>query len=159
MLFGQFVGEWDMQVMFYDEDGKRIYEQPGVWAFAWILDGRAIQDVLVYPNPENALKDTPGDRRIGTTIRCYNPDDNTWLVVWFGLVAGNVGLMTGRQVDGEIWIEEKKPDGVLIRWILDEITPNSFHWKGLRSDDDGKSWRMQQEMLARRHTAESQVER
>ena len=34
MLFGQFVGVWDVEVMFYDEGGNRIYKQPGVWSLA-----------------------------------------------------------------------------------------------------------------------------
>jgi len=28
MLFRQFVGTWDMQVIFYDEVGRKIYDQP-----------------------------------------------------------------------------------------------------------------------------------
>jgi len=46
-VFGQFVGVWDLDVLFYDENGKIVYRQPGEWSFANILDGRAIQDVLV----------------------------------------------------------------------------------------------------------------
>jgi hypothetical protein len=153
MLFGQFVGVWDVEIMFYDEGGNRVYKQPGVWSFAWVLDGRAIQDVLVYPNPERGLKDTPGNRRIGTTIRFYDSEADLWRVGWFGVVTGNVGLMTGRQVGEEIWIEETEPDGTLTRWMFTGITSNQFRWKGMQSVDRGKSWRMQQEMLAQRRTA------
>ena len=73
-LFGQFVGVWDLDVLFYDEDGKVVYRQPGEWSFAYVLDGRAIQDVLVYPNQEDGLQNSPGRRRIGTTLRFTIPD-------------------------------------------------------------------------------------
>jgi len=115
-----------------------------------VLDGRAIQDVLVYPNPGRGLKDTPGNRRIGTTIRFYDSETEQWRVVWIGVVTGNVGLMTGRHVGEEIWIEEQEPDGTPTRWMFTGITRNQFQWKGMQSSDGGKSWRIQQEMLARR---------
>ena len=28
-IFGQFVGVWDLDVLFYDENGKIVYRQPG----------------------------------------------------------------------------------------------------------------------------------
>jgi hypothetical protein len=59
MLFGQFVDIWDMEVMFYDQAEKETFHEPGEWAFAWVLDGRAIQDLLVYPNTNN--KSNPRD--------------------------------------------------------------------------------------------------
>src|SRR5216684_5556517 len=71
-IFGQFVGVWDLDVLFYDENGKIVYRQPGEWSFAYILDGRAIQDVLVYPNQEDGLQNSPGRRRIGTTLCFYD---------------------------------------------------------------------------------------
>ena len=43
-----------------------------------------------------------------------------------------------------------RPDGKLIRWSFSEITPNSFRWRGEISDDEGVSWRLNVEFLARR---------
>jgi hypothetical protein len=150
MLFGRFVGAWDMRVIFYDEGGEKIYDQPGRWAFSWVLDGRAIQDVLIYPNPDRAMKYTAGDRRIGTTLRYYDPAQNSWRVIWLGVVSGNLGVMVGREVGDEIWIEEKELDESLTRWIFTEISSNRFHWKGTVSSDQGKTWRIDQEMFAQR---------
>ena len=150
MLFGQFVGTWDMQVKFYDENGRKTYDQAGVWSFSWILDGRAIQDILIYPNPDKALSYGPGDRRIGTTLRYYDPKQNLWRVIWLGAVTGNLGVMTARGIDDEIWIEEKESDGSLTKWIFTEITRGRFHWKGTISIDQGKTWHTEQEMFAQR---------
>jgi hypothetical protein len=68
MLFGQFVGVWNMQVEFFNDHGDCVYSQPGQWSFAWVLDGRAIQDVLTYPRPGEA------DRGIGTSLRSTTRD-------------------------------------------------------------------------------------
>ncbi len=150
MLFGQFVGSWDMRVMFYDEKGAMTYDQPGLWSFSWVLDGRAVQDVLVYPNPDNNFKNTPGDRRIGTTLRFYDPKLDAWRVIWLGVVSGNLGVMIGKKVGEEIWIEEKETDGSLTRWMFTEIANDRFHWKGTTSQDQGKSWKVGQEMFGTR---------
>lgn len=139
--------------MFYDEGGAKLYDQLGVWSFSWVLDGRAIQDILVYPNPDNGLKNTPGYRRIGTTLRFYDPGLGAWHVIWLGVVTGDLGVMIGRPVGDEIWIEEKESDGSLTRWMFTEITPDRFHWKGMTSSDQGDSWRTEQEMFANRRSS------
>ncbi len=36
------------------------------------------------------------------------------------------------------------------QWIFDQITPDSFHWRGVTSRDAGKTWQLQQEMFVRR---------
>jgi hypothetical protein len=153
MLFGRLVGTWDVRVLFYGEDGTKTYDQPGVWSFSWVLDGRAVQDVLVYPNPDSALKNTPGSRRIGTTLRYYDPRLGAWRVIWLEAVTGDLGVMTGRRAGEEIWIEEEEPDGSLTRWIFAEMEGDRFHWKGTLTRDRGKSWRMGQEMFATRRTS------
>jgi hypothetical protein len=33
-LFGQFIGTWNMQVEFFNDEGERVYRQPGQWSFA-----------------------------------------------------------------------------------------------------------------------------
>jgi hypothetical protein len=37
-----------------------------------------------------------------------------------------------------------------MRWSFTKITPDSFHWLGEVSPDNGASWRLQVEVLARR---------
>ena len=150
MLFGQFVGRWDVNVAFFDEDGTKTYDQRGLWAFSWVLDGRAVQDVLVYPNPNLAMSMRAGERRIGSTMRWFDPSLDVWHVVWMGVVSGDLGVMIARQVGEEIWIEERERDGSLTRWIFTEMTTNAFRWKGMVSRDQGKTWKLGQEMFARR---------
>jgi hypothetical protein len=143
--FGQFIGVWDMDVKLFDRVGKLTYHQPCVWMFSWILDGRAIQDVLVGPP-------RPGshERGIGTTIRYFNEATGRWQITWMSAASSTyIHLEGGRQND-EIVMEGADVDGSPLRWMFTEITPESFHWRGYISDDSGKSWRMEQEMLAHR---------
>lgn len=155
MLFGQFVGDWDMSIAFFDEEGKKTYDQHGTWAFSWVLDGRAVQDVLVYPNPSRGMSGEAGERRIGSTMRWYDPNMDAWHVIWMGVVSGDLGVMVAREVDEEIWIEEKELDGSLTKWIFTEISQSSFRWKGTVSYDGGKSWKLDQEMFAKRRPSVS----
>jgi hypothetical protein len=62
-------------------DRKVVYRQPGEWSFAYVLDERAIQDVLVYPNQEDGLQNSPGRRRIGTTLRFYDSRTDRWYMI------------------------------------------------------------------------------
>ncbi|WP_163992089.1 hypothetical protein [Pyxidicoccus caerfyrddinensis] len=153
MLFGRFVGAWDAEVVFYGEDGKEVFRQPGEWSFSWALDGRAIQDVLIYPNAEAGLSAAVGERRIGTTLRHYDAKADHWRVVWLGATTGFLAVLTGRPVDGEIHIEGPDPEGHLLRWMFTAITEDSFLWRGLLSKDGGATWRVTQEMPCRRRGA------
>jgi hypothetical protein len=44
MLFGQFVGSWDVDVTNIEPDGSQL-ELKGEWHFGWVLQGKAIMDV------------------------------------------------------------------------------------------------------------------
>lgn len=148
-LFGRFIGAWDMDVAFFDAAGKEVFRQPGEWSFSWVLDGRVIQDVLRYPNPEG-LSAAVGERRIGTSLRHFEPKTGTWRVVWLGATAGYLVVLTGKAVGDEIHIEGPDPDGRALRWMFTAIAEDSFTWRGLLSEDGGVTWRRTQEMMARR---------
>ena len=52
MLFGQFVGESELDWTGYDEDGNETLTERGEWIFGWVLEGRAVQDVWIIPGRE-----------------------------------------------------------------------------------------------------------
>lgn len=149
-LFGRFVGAWDAEVIFYGEDGKERFRQPGEWSFSWALDGRVIQDVLIYPNAEANLSAAVGERRIGTTLRHYDAKKDCWKVIWLGATTGFLAVLTGRAVGDEIHIEGPDPEGHALRWMFTAIAQDSFLWRGFISKDGGATWRLTQEMPCRR---------
>lgn len=152
MLFGQFIGVWDMDIKFFDDNGDTIFHGPGEWSFSWVLDGRVIQDVLTYADLRDTAKDAPGERRTGTTLRYYDPRLDVWRVIWLGAASGTLILLTGSPVGDEIWIEGVEDNGTLNRWMFTAITADSFHWKGMASTDKGITWKPEQEMLAHRRS-------
>lgn len=57
--FGKLIGSW--KIDYVDNSTGNVLK--GEWHFSWILEGMAIQDVIVLPGFE-----------CGTTLRVYNPD-------------------------------------------------------------------------------------
>jgi hypothetical protein len=147
-LFGRFVGEWAMEVRFFDPTGETIFEGPGLWTFAWILDGRAIQDVLVYDVPDR-FPAPPGSRRIGTSLRSFQPADGTWRVTWIGATAGIYLSLRARPADHGISITGVDVDGSPLHWAFTNIAEDSFEWVG-RTMSDRDEWWVEQRMTGRR---------
>jgi len=83
MLFGRFVGEWDVDWTAYDGDGRQVANERGEWIFDWVLEGRAVQDVWIIP--ARGRRGRPSrEGEYGTTIRFYDPQLDVWLVTWSG---------------------------------------------------------------------------
>jgi hypothetical protein len=65
-LYGFLVGDWTMDAVMHTPDGK-THARQGKISFAWILQGRAIQDVWALPGfllRLDAPRLRPGDRRL-----------------------------------------------------------------------------------------------
>jgi hypothetical protein len=149
-LYGWLIGSWELDVTGYPEGGP-VRRRPGEWHFGWVLEGRAIQDVWIVP-PRGAR---PGDaaaqvNSYGTTLRTYDPRIDAWQIQWTDPVTQTYLTMIGRKVGQDIVQLGQGPGGTLIRWSFSEITPQSFHWRGEISADDGATWRCNVEFLARR---------
>lgn len=150
-LYEPLLGSWEVEVVDHLDNGEKRVQQ-GEWHFAWVLEGRAIQDVLIVParsgrNPGEA----PGDgNRFGTSIRVYDPRQDAWSVTWLNPVTGKTNRLVGRQAGygiAQIGMEE---DGSLIRWSFREIALRSFRWLGEVSRDGGRTWKLVVEFFARR---------
>jgi hypothetical protein len=131
-LFGQFVGSWDLEIVYHDPE-RRL---SGEWHFAWALDGRAVQDVWIAPGVE-----------WGTTLRFFDPRIDAWRSTWIGPHKGLVLPFVAKQVGDEIVLEREEV-GTTTRWIFSEVAPESFHWRAVESRDGGESWTLVQEMDA-----------
>jgi hypothetical protein len=150
MLFGQFVGVWDMDVEYYNQDGDRRYHGRWEWSFAWILDGRAIQDVIaIGPDDDSPGPAEPRRSAGGTTVRYCDPATGGWTVYYLGVVSGITTVLRGGAVGDTIVLEGSDPDGTRNRWTFSDITPRSFTWTGLESGD-GTNWWRNQRMLGTR---------
>lgn len=152
-LFGQFVGSWDVRIVNYKPDGAPQTLE-GEWHFGWVLDGRAIQDVWIAPKRSIRTDSETAGGDYGATLRFYDSKIDAWRSTWIGPVKGWVLPFIARQVNDEIVLEGNFESGVSRKWIFSEITPESFYWRSIESDDQWASHRKVQEMFARRRVAQ-----
>jgi hypothetical protein len=148
-LFGRFVGSWDIEGRFFEQDGRITDQHHGEWHFGWVLEGRAIQDVLIRPTRAGRPAGRASDE-YGTTVRVFDPGIDGWRVIWIAAVSGRVISLVAREHGDEIWIDGTGPGGVPYRWTFSEIADDYFRWQGYQSADSGGSWFKGQEMIARR---------
>lgn len=146
-LFGQFVGSWDLDVVYHDPDGERRLSAE--WHFSWALNGRAVQDIWIAPSRRDRER---GEREVdwGTSVRFYDAQIDAWRSTWIGPVKGLVLPFIARSVRDEIVLEGRLNDQSMTRWIFSDITPSAFRWRAVESQDGGHTWSLVQEMVARR---------
>ena len=148
MLFGQFVGSWDVTARQIAPDGTERSLR-GEWHFFWALEGRAIQDVIL--TPRRADRD-PSRWQMGdyqTALRFYRPADGTWDVTAISPVYDQVNRLVARQVGGEIVLEGHRPDGRAQRWRFYEIGRDRCRWRGEVVLENG-TWSIEEEMVLTR---------
>ena len=140
-LYGWLIGDWRFDAVVHADDGAR-HTGEGEIHFAWVLEGRAIQDVWILPGIF-----------FGTTLRIYDPGLDAWQILWSDplkqLYTRQIGRARGRDI-----VQEGTADGgAATRWSFTEITPDGFRWTGERSPDHGATWQLQADFRARREDA------
>lgn len=136
-LYGWLIGDWEMDGAIHLDDGT-VYKNSGEIHFAWTLEGRAIQDVWIFPGVF-----------YGTTLRVYDPALDAWYILWSDPLKQYYTRQIGRGRGQDIVQEGKLEDGTALRWSFTEITPDSFRWTGEHSHDNA-NWQLQAEFFARR---------
>lgn len=130
--FGRYVGDWKIADEQITSDGSGWEPQQGArWIFTCLKHGVAVQD---YWHAEGG--------GFGTNLRTYNPDTETWEIVW---AAGNLnGLMHISAVaddDGNVVMDILKPETPQPRRIIFfEPDEGGWDWVQQWSFDDGETW-------------------
>ena len=128
--FGKLVGSW--KIDYIDNITSRTIK--GEWHFSWVLEGMAIQDIIILPGYE-----------CGTTLRVYNPGTHAWDIAY---------CFTGKIIR----LEAKKENGLIIltdienkrrKWVFAKIEDNNFHWQDVTVKDDGE-WHINFDLYAER---------
>ena len=128
--FEKLIGSWAID----DIESNNSLSIKGEWHFSWVLEGMAIQDVIILP-----------DYEYGTSLRIYNPDTHAWDVAY-----GYTGKI--------IRLEAKKQDDMIMltfvnderrKWVFTNIEDNRFHWENITVKDDGE-WDINAEIYAER---------
>lgn len=134
--FGQLVGSWAVK-------GSRLNEVTGdwlqrdfLWLVAFILDGRAVQDVELVANPDQAS----GFDSIATAIRVYDPHAGAWRVSYMAPTLNEYCHLVATPHRNGLRQDGTRTDGSPIRWNFTSITPETYTWEGWVSADEGSTW-------------------
>ena len=128
--FGKLIGSWSIDYVEHG-DSRTI---KGEWHFSWVLEGMAIQDVIILP-----------DYEYGTSLRIFNPDTRAWDVAYG--YTGKIIRLEARKQGGMIVLtytnDEKR------KWMFTRIDDDRFHWQNVTVQDDG-GWQINAEIYAQR---------
>jgi len=152
MLFGQFVGDWeitDCRILTGNGDWREL---KGELHWRWILRGRATQDVWTL------FEKTTGELFYeGTTVRLYVPETGTWASTWISTSRPRARLFSGRLIGDEIVLEElveaRAPQE---RWIFFDVTTESFRWRSEERRTANSTWEMSEEMRIQRRAVDKE---
>lgn len=150
-LFGFLIGSWDLDAVLHDPKGQ-TQRSKGELHAAWVLEGRAIQDLFIFPRRSDRAAALParGDR-YATTIRTYHRALRAWRVDFINPAAPETSAqLTARRREQAIEMEGKLAGGVSIRWRYQSITATSFHYSAEKSGGDGAHWQLYLELFGSR---------
>lgn len=128
--FGRLVGSWQIDYM----ESSNSLAIKGEWHFSWVLEGMAVQDVIILP-----------DYEYGASLRIYNPDTHAWDVA-YGYTGKIIRLEARKQND---MIILTYTDDERRKWVFTKIEENHFHWQNVTERDDGE-WYINAEIYAER---------
>lgn len=129
-LFDFIIGDWELAARMHDDDGH-VKASRGELLSSWILEGRAIQDLFIFPRriDRQGARPSRGDR-YGTTIRVYDHGDRTWRVYWLNPADEKTsGELRARSDDSGVLLTGALWDGTEVRWYYQEITTTSFRYR------------------------------
>jgi len=150
-VWDRFIGTWDADFGFIGDDGS-VRHVPGEIQFGWVLDGRAIQDLWIgYP------RDGATERSIGTSLRYFDAKAKLWNVVFVSPQFGGVLQVRGGAEGDRIVLRGQDAEGADLRWSFGDLRPDSFTWRGERSRDGGKTWKLEEEHHMKRPAAEAKA--
>jgi hypothetical protein len=144
-LFGRLIGSWELDMRSIDRDGA-THRFSGEWHFGWVLEGRAVQDVLITRSPDGEIVG------YGSTVRSFDRRTGQWWIVWQDPLAGEFSVLFGQPEGDRIVLRGQWSLGGAaqsFRWIFSAISEEAFHWECRILDDCGE-WRLAEEMWANR---------
>lgn len=128
--FGKLSGSWKIDYI----DNSNSHTIKGEWHFSWVLEGMAVQDVIILPGFE-----------YGTTLRVYNPVTHAWDVAY--CYTGKIIRLEARKQDDMIVLTDIEDERR--KWVFAEIGDNHFHWQDVTVKDDGE-WHVKYDIYAER---------
>lgn len=130
--FGRYVGDWKIEDEVLARDGSGWGPGKGArWTFECVGGGLAIQDYWV-----------PSGGGFGTNLRRFNPETETWEIVWAAkALNGLMHIVAKQQADGSILMNIVSPEQDPPRRII-FFPPDDTGWNWVQqwSFDGGETW-------------------
>lgn len=152
--FGRLVGLWSAEVEVRKQDGAWARDGSALWAWQYVLDGFATQDLWLHPvdGLPSYLK-ALGRPYMLTALRTYEPASGRWRVAWAANGAGksgglDFGTLDGVVDGGDVVLTSESEWGHQ-RITFSEVTERSFLWTSEFSRD-GESWSVMMRVRAKR---------
>ena len=149
-IFNFLIGSWDIEAILYGTNG--VQKTRGEVHACWVLEGRAIQDLFIFPRriDRQAGVPTQGDR-YATSIRTYDRSCKAWRVNFINPAADETSAQLIARRNGKgIAMEGNLADGTPIRWRYEEITAVSFRYSAERVKPQDDSWQLYLELFGKR---------
>ncbi len=153
-LYAPLLGSWSVEVLDAEPDGsKRV--TAGEWHFARILEGRAIQDVLIVPTRvQRTPRATTRFDRYGSSLRIFDATSGVWRVHWCNPGDGQLHMLEAQRSGTDIVEISEVRHGGTLRWTIFDIKADSFLARGearVSANGNGETiWRTTVEIYARR---------
>jgi hypothetical protein len=148
-IYAPLVGSWDLEVFDLEGDGARRVTN-GEWHFGWVLEGRALQDVLVIPSRgERRNGMAAKGNRCATSLRIFDPASGMWRVQFLNPVNQIYETFTAQQDGRDIVQMGADANGTTLREIFSDMAADSFAWRREIADNFG-SWKLKSEYFAKR---------
>ena len=139
--FGKLIGSWKLD--YIDHNTSRMVK--GEWHFSWVLEGMAVQDVIILPSRDVRNEPPYPDEEYGTTLRVYNPGTHAWDIAY--CYTGKIMRLEARKKDDMIILtnidDERK------KWVFVKIEDDNFHWQNVTVKDNGE-WHINVDLYAMR---------
>lgn len=152
--FDFLIGSRDLEAILYGPIGQ-TQRSRGELHVSWVLEGRAMQDLFIFPRRPDRASGVParGDR-YATTIRTYDRTLQAWRLDFINPAAPETSaqLIARRKGEG-IEMEGKLFDGTPIRWRYVTVEPTSFHYTAERLREHG-TWELYLELFGTRTAVE-----
>ena len=141
--YGWLTGSWTGEYADRSADDGTLEKGEMEVHFAWVLEGRAMQDVWIAPRISQRRAGKGGGSRdtYGSTLRLFDPAIEAWRVWWLNPVNGVRNDLIGRRVGDEI-VQTGWHKNTPIKWIFTRISRESFIWQAYELEADGSTWRL-----------------
>ncbi len=146
-IFAPFIGSWDLRVTWY-ADGAPVRRASGEWHFAWVLEGRGVQDVWIVP-PRRERPAVAHPYEYGTSIRFFDPAIDAWRSTWIGPMHAFIRTFIARSEGSRVVMRSEDGAHPRLRWSFSDVRPDSFTWRNEQQASDG-TWVLTQDFATTR---------